>query len=78
VDYLRSRMSKKDFEVLFHAMVIATASVTAIVGGALTLTGMVYCTFIKCGFGGGALTLTGMVIALLLSVALESRDCVKK
>lgn len=40
VDYLRSRMSKKDFEVLFHAMVIATASITAVVGGALTLTGV--------------------------------------
>lgn len=40
VDYLRSRMTKKDFEVLFNAMVIATASVTAVVGGALTLTGM--------------------------------------
>jgi hypothetical protein len=33
-------MTKKDFEVLFNAMVIATASVTAVVGGALTLTGM--------------------------------------
>lgn len=51
VDYLRSRMSKKDFEVLFRAMVIATASITAVVGGALTLTGMVYYTFIKYGFG---------------------------
>jgi hypothetical protein len=40
VDYLRSRMTKKDFEVLFNAMVIATASITAVVGGALTLTGM--------------------------------------
>jgi hypothetical protein len=44
-------MSKKDFEVLFNAMAIATASVTAVVGGALTLTGMVYYTFIKYGFG---------------------------
>lgn len=51
MDYLRSRMSKKDFEVLFHAMVIATASITAVVGGALTLTGMVYDSFIKYGFG---------------------------
>jgi hypothetical protein len=33
-------MTKKDFEILFHAMVIATASITAIIGGALTLTGM--------------------------------------
>jgi hypothetical protein len=41
VDYLRSRMTKKDFEVLFHAMVIATASITAVVGGALTLTGRI-------------------------------------
>jgi dolichyl-diphosphooligosaccharide--protein glycosyltransferase len=41
VDYLRSHMSEKDFEVLFHAMLIATASITAVVGGALTLTGMV-------------------------------------
>lgn len=41
VDYLRSRMSKKDFEVLFNAMVIATASITAVVGGALTLTGKI-------------------------------------
>lgn len=51
VDYLRSRMSKKDFEVLFKAMVIATASITAVVGGALTLTGMVYYNFVKYGFG---------------------------
>lgn len=50
VDYLRSRMSKNDFEVLFRAMVIATASITAAVGGALTLTGMVYYIFIKQGF----------------------------
>jgi hypothetical protein len=39
-------MSKKDFEVLFHAMLIATASITAVVGGALTLTGMI-CHVIK-------------------------------
>jgi hypothetical protein len=38
-------MSKKDFEVLFKAMVIATASISAVVGGALTLTGMVYYGF---------------------------------
>lgn len=44
VDYLRSRMTKKDFEVLFNAMVIATASITALVGGALTLTGMLCVT----------------------------------
>jgi hypothetical protein len=43
-------MSKNDFEVLFRAMVIATASITAAVGGALTLTGMVYYIFIKQGF----------------------------
>jgi dolichyl-diphosphooligosaccharide--protein glycosyltransferase len=41
VDYLRSRMTKNDFDLLFHSMVIATASITAVVGGALTLTGMV-------------------------------------
>jgi hypothetical protein len=35
-------MSKKDFEVLFHAMLIATASITAVVGGALTLTGIIH------------------------------------
>ena len=41
VDYLRSRMTKEDFDALFRAMVIATASVTGVVGGALTLTGKI-------------------------------------
>lgn len=50
VDYLRSRMTKKDFEVLFHAMVIATAGITAVVGGALTLTGMI-CVMMKQSVG---------------------------
>ncbi|KAG8231069.1 hypothetical protein J437_LFUL010695 [Ladona fulva] len=41
VDYLRSKMSPEDFEVLFKAMLASVAGVTAVVGGALTLTGKI-------------------------------------
>nr|CAD7199442.1 unnamed protein product [Timema douglasi] len=41
VDYLRSRMSKEDFDTLFQAMVVGTAVISAVVGGALTLTGKI-------------------------------------
>ncbi|XP_071452114.1 dolichyl-diphosphooligosaccharide--protein glycosyltransferase subunit STT3A [Hetaerina americana] len=41
VDYVRSKMSPEDFELLFKAMLASVAGVTALVGGALTLTGKI-------------------------------------
>ncbi|XP_046392931.1 dolichyl-diphosphooligosaccharide--protein glycosyltransferase subunit STT3A [Ischnura elegans] len=41
IDYVRSKMSPEDFELLFKAMLASVAGVTAVVGGALTLTGKI-------------------------------------
>ncbi|RZF38404.1 hypothetical protein LSTR_LSTR006530 [Laodelphax striatellus] len=41
VDYIRSKISGDDFDVLFKAVVVATIGVSAVVGGVLTLTGKI-------------------------------------
>ncbi|KAG8251682.1 Dolichyl-diphosphooligosaccharide--protein glycosyltransferase subunit stt3a [Homalodisca vitripennis] len=41
VDYIRSKMSPEDFQVLFRAVVMATVVLTSIVGGILTVTGKI-------------------------------------
>lgn len=40
VDYLRSKLSQKDFEILFRALLIVVITVSCTVGGILTITGM--------------------------------------
>lgn len=39
VDYIRSKMSKENFEILFKALIITVLSITLFVGFVLTLTG---------------------------------------
>lgn len=39
VDYIRSKMSPEDFQVLFKAVVMASLGVSLAVGGILTVTG---------------------------------------
>lgn len=39
IDYIRSKMTQDDFQVLFKAVVMATVGLTSLVGGVLTVTG---------------------------------------
>ncbi|KAG7205198.1 hypothetical protein KM043_018286 [Ampulex compressa] len=41
VDYLRSKLSPSDFEVLFRGLLISIASVSCVIGGILTITGKI-------------------------------------
>lgn len=41
VDYLRSKMSPEDFQVLFKAVVMASVGLSSVVGGILTVTGKI-------------------------------------
>ena len=41
VDYIRSKLSQQQFEFLFRTMVLLTAVVAAVVGGALTALGSI-------------------------------------
>lgn len=40
VDYIRSKMSQEDFEVLFKALVVTAASISVALFGILTITGI--------------------------------------
>lgn len=46
VDYIRSKMTQDDFQVLFKAVVMATVGLTSLIGGVLTITGKA-CTILK-------------------------------
>ena len=39
VDYLRSKLSESDFEVLFRGLIVSTVSVSLSLGAVLTFTG---------------------------------------
>lgn len=41
VDYLRSKLSQQDFDVLFQGLIISTLTVSFIIGTLLTLTGKI-------------------------------------
>ena len=40
VDYLRSKMSQDDFEILFRGLVISVVSISFVLGVMLTITGI--------------------------------------
>lgn len=53
VDYLRSKLSQKEFEILFRALLVLVITTSCIVGGILTVTGIVlffirYSIYVKC------------------------------
>ncbi|XP_050448442.1 dolichyl-diphosphooligosaccharide--protein glycosyltransferase subunit STT3A [Cataglyphis hispanica] len=41
VDYLRNKLSQKDFEILFRALLIVVVTISCTVGGILTITGKI-------------------------------------
>lgn len=41
VDYLRSKLSSADFDVLFRSMIVATGAVSVLIGTVLTITGKI-------------------------------------
>ena len=41
VDYLRSKLSQSDFDVLFQGLIISTLTVSCVVGAILTVTGKI-------------------------------------